>query len=80
MLSIKNLSCLVISFTLVACASMGIGTKAEKQQEILKMKDTVLTQLFAKKPDTRSQLNSAPGYAVFSNANINLIFIAAGRG
>ena len=54
MLSIKNLSCLVISFTLVACASMGIGTKAEKQQEILKMKDTVLTQLFAKKPDTRS--------------------------
>ncbi len=80
MFSIKNLSCLVFSFTLAACASMGSGTKAEKQQEILKMKDTVLTQLFAKKPDTRSQINSAPGYAVFSNANINLIFMAAGTG
>jgi lipid-binding SYLF domain-containing protein len=59
---------------------MGDGSKAEKQQKILKMKDEVLTQLFAKKPDTRSQINSAPGYAVFSNANINLIFMAAGTG
>ncbi|MBA6391553.1 hypothetical protein H4J38_12325 [Colwellia sp. BRX10-3] len=80
MFSIKNLSCLIFIFTLVACASMGSGTKAEKQQEILKMKDAVLTQLFTKKPDTRSQINSAPGYAVFSNANINLIFMAAGTG
>lgn len=80
MFSIKSLSCLIFSLTLVACASMGSGTKAEKQQEILKMKDAVLTQLFTKKPDTRSQINSAPGYAVFSNANINLIFMAAGTG
>jgi lipid-binding SYLF domain-containing protein len=80
MLSIKNLCCLVFSFTLVACASMGSGTKQEQQQEILKMKDMVLTQLFAKKPYTRSQINSAPGYAIFSNANINLIFMAAGAG
>lgn len=80
MFSIKNLFCLLFSFTLVACASMGSGNKAEKQQEILKMKDEVLTQLFAQKPDTRSQINSAPGYAVFSNANINLIFMAAGAG
>ncbi|NQY34599.1 MAG: hypothetical protein HRT37_06465 [Alteromonadaceae bacterium] len=80
MLSIKNLSCLFFIFTLVACASMGSGTKAEKQHEILKMKDTVLTKLFAEKPDTRSQINSAPGYAVFSNANVNLIFMAAGTG
>lgn len=44
------------------------------------MKDEVLTQLFAKKPDIRAQINSAPGYAVFSNANVNLMFIAAGTG
>jgi len=80
MLSIKNLTCLIICFTLVACASMGTGSKMEKQQEILTMKDSVLTQLFADKPDTRAQINAAPGYAVFSNANVNLLLIAAGTG
>ncbi len=80
MLSIRNVSCLFFCFILAACASMGSGTKAEKQQKILKMKDSVLTRLFAKKPGSRSQINSAPGYAVFSNANINLIFMAAGTG
>ncbi|MTI14465.1 hypothetical protein E1189_15785 [Sansalvadorimonas verongulae] len=59
---------------------MGDGSKAEKQREILKMKDEVLAQLFAKKPNTRAQINSAPGYAVFSNANINLILLSAGTG
>lgn len=71
---------LVISLAISACATMGNGTKAEKQANILQMKEAVLTQLFAEKPDTRQQLNSAPGYAVFSNANINLIFMAAGTG
>ena len=80
MLSIKNLTCLILCFTLVACASMGTGSKMEKQQEILTMKDSVLTQLFANKPDTRAQINAAPGYAVFSNTNVNLILIAAGTG
>lgn len=53
---------------------------AEKRQAVLQMKDEVLTQLFKDKPDTRSQINAAPGYAVFSNANVNLFFIAAGGG
>ncbi len=65
---------------LSACATSGSGDKAAKQQEILNMKDAVLTKLFATKPDARQQLNAAPGYAVFSNANINLIFLAAGTG
>lgn len=80
MFSIKNLTCLFFCFTLGACASMGGGSKAEKQQAVLTMKDSVLTQLYAKKPDVRAQVNAAPGYAVFSNANVNLIFIAAGGG
>lgn len=71
---------LLITALLSSCATMGNGNKAQKQQNILQMKDKVLTRLFATKPDTRQQLNSASGYAVFSNANINLIFLAAGTG
>jgi len=62
------------------CASMGEGTREEKQAAIRKMKDSALTQLFKQKPDTRTQLKSAPGYGVFSNVNINIILFAAGTG
>ena len=80
MFSIRLIAGLLLSFTLVGCASMGSGSNADKRQQILNMKNEVLTQLFANKPDTRSQLNSAPGYAVFSNANINLFLVSAGTG
>ncbi|WP_286269426.1 YSC84-related protein [Thalassotalea hakodatensis] len=76
----KKLFSLMIIVLLSACASMGKGSKVEKQQAILAMKDDVLTKLFEQKPDTRKQLNAVPGYAVFSNANVNLIFMAAGTG
>lgn len=73
---------LVIFFTLgtLSCASMGEGSKGEKQQKILSMKEAVLTQLFKNKPSAREHLNQSAGYAVFSNANINLFFVAAGAG
>ncbi len=84
MLRLTNLIPLVIltlSFVLSGCvATSGGATVQQKRQAVLQMKDDVLTQLFAEKPDTRSQINAAPGYAVFSNANVNLIFIAAGGG
>jgi len=80
MSSSRILIAIILNLFLVACASMGEGSKAEKQQQILNMKDRVLTQLFAKKPDTRAQINAAPGYAVFSNASINLLLVSAGTG
>ena len=63
-----------------ACASMGEGTPAQKRQEILAMSQEALAQLYEKKPDTRAQIAAAPGYAVFSNANLNLFVVAAGTG
>lgn len=80
MVLIRAFVMILLSFTLVSCASMGSGSNADKRQQILSMKNEVLTQLFATKPDTRAQLNSAPGYAVFSTANVNIIFVAAGTG
>ena len=69
-----------LALSLSACASMGEGTREEKQASIRQMKDRALTQLFRMKPDTRAQLKSVPGYAVFSNVNINVILLAAGTG
>ena len=77
---IKKITTLACVSLLSACASMGAGTVAEKKQSIQTMKNEVLTQLYKKKPAARSEINNAPGYAVFSNANVNLIFVAAGTG
>jgi lipid-binding SYLF domain-containing protein len=44
------------------------------------MKNEVLSDLYELKPDVKAQISSAPGYAVFSNANVNLIFASFGGG
>ncbi|KZN49335.1 YSC84-related protein [Pseudoalteromonas luteoviolacea] len=72
---------LILSITyLSGCASMGSGDNAQKRAQIIKMKNDTLSQLYKEKPDTRAQLRSAVGYAVFSNANINLLLVSAGTG
>ena len=72
----------IIGYSLIAggCATMSGTTPAEKRQSILQMKDEVLTELFKAKPDVRAQIKKAPGYAVFSNVNVNIILASFGGG
>lgn len=76
----KSLILLVTAISIVGCASMGSGTVTEKRQAIVDMQQDALARLYTEKPDTRAQINDAAGYAVFTNANINVIFFAAGTG
>ncbi|MDO6568676.1 YSC84-related protein [Alteromonas sp. 1_MG-2023] len=70
----------LVLLAVTGCASMGDGSVAEKRQAILDMQQNALAKLYIEKPDTRSQIRDAAGYAVFTNANINVIFFAAGTG
>lgn len=65
---------------LSGCATTGATTKSEKRQAILKMKQEVLSELYQIKPNARSQVAKAPGYAVFSNANVNLVLASFSGG
>jgi len=67
---------------LASCTTTGMtrGTPSERRQAIQEMRQDVLTELYGIKPDTRAQIASASGYAVFSNANINLILASFGGG
>lgn len=79
----KQLSTGLIIFMIMViagCATTGGVTPQEKRQSILKMKNDVLTNLYREKPDVRAQISNAPGYAVFSNANINIILASFGGG
>jgi lipid-binding SYLF domain-containing protein len=56
------------------------NTLSEKRTTVQKMRQDVLTELYRIRPATRSHIQKAPGYAVFSNANVNLIFASFGGG
>ncbi|PCI34740.1 MAG: hypothetical protein COB53_11685 [Elusimicrobia bacterium] len=67
------------SSLLVGCATTGKRPE-EKRKIILAMKKEVLTDLYKIRPDVKKQIAAAPGYAVFSNANVNIIFFSVGGG
>jgi lipid-binding SYLF domain-containing protein len=52
----------------------------EKRQAVLSMKNDVLTELYKIHPQAKAEINAAPGYAVFSNANVNIIFVSFSGG
>lgn len=79
----KHLSigiCMVLALFIGGCATTGGTTPAEQRQSTLSMKNEVLTDLYKLKPDVKAQISKAPGYAVFSNANLNLVFASFGGG
>jgi len=67
-------------FVLIGCATTGAYTPQQKRQTILNMKQQVLTDLFKVRPGSRSVVSNSAGYAVFSNANVNLIFASFSGG
>ena len=53
---------------------------ADSRAEIQQMRQDTLAQLYKANPPSRAQIAAAPGYAVFSNANVNLILASFGGG
>lgn len=62
------------------CATTGAKSPEQKRQVVHKMRDEVLADLYKARPDVKAQIAAAPGYAVFSNANVNLIFLSFSGG
>jgi lipid-binding SYLF domain-containing protein len=71
---------LTITSLLIGCATTKGTTPQEKRQAVLSMQKETLSDLYKVKPSAKSEIASAPGYAVFSNANINVIFASFGGG
>lgn len=74
--------CLALTVALLvsACATTSGSTPAEKRQTVQNMRQDVLSTLYQLKPSARNQIQSSAGYAVFSNANVNIIFASFGGG
>ena len=80
MKSITRLCLLTLfSILLQSCAAPG-HTPSEKRRSVNDMAQSVLQQLYKIKPYVKNQIKESAGYAVFSNANINVIFVSASGG
>lgn len=71
--------------TLAVCLATGCitnrgTTPSEKRGAIEAMKNEVLEDLYRAKQSARAEVEAAPGYGVFSNANVNVILASFGGG
>lgn len=78
--NIMNVAGLLMAFVLAGCATTSGITLQDKRQAVLTMKSDVLSELYKIHPEAKAEIASAPGYAVFSNANVNIIFVSFSGG
>lgn len=62
------------------CMSPKGTTLYEQRNYIVNMANESLDELYAVRPTTREKVKRAAGYGVFSNVNVNIIFVSAGNG
>ncbi len=65
---------------LVSCATPKGTTKQEKKSFVENMHDETLSNLYSERPETKSVIEDAAGYSVFSNINANVYLFSAGNG
>jgi len=75
-----GLCALIFATFVISCATTKGTTPQDKRQAILDMKKQTLKDLYKIRPQAKSQIAKAPGYAVFSDANVNVIFASFGGG
>ena len=71
---------LSLALAISGCVTTGSNPPEQKRRAVLEMKEGVLQDLYAIKPSVKAQIAAAPGYAVFSNANISVIFASFSGG
>ena len=77
---VMGLLSLVIVMVLSGCATTSAPMKHEKRQALIDMRQEVLGDLYKIKPAAKEQVAHAPGYAVFSNANVNVVLASFSGG
>lgn len=70
---------LILAVVVSGCATTA-KSPSDSRAEIQQMRQDTLAQLYKVNPPSRAQIAAAPGYAVFSNANVNLILASFGGG
>ncbi|MBT1064348.1 hypothetical protein KJY73_12225 [Bowmanella sp. Y26] len=76
----RLVSSVVIALLLVACTSTSQETVGQRRAEVQKMVQETVSSVQKHQSNIRQKMASAPGYAVFSNANVNVILASFSGG
>lgn len=71
---------MVVTLMLGACTAISSGTLDERRAKVLRMRDQAIGDIAQNQPSVKQRIERASGYAVFSNANVNLIFASFSGG
>jgi len=71
---------LAILVLTTACMTPPGDTVASQRQTVHDMRRDTLSKLYKIRPGTRAIIRRAAGYGVFSNVNVNLVFLSVGAG
>ena len=78
--SIAAGSFLLVFMLLFGCVTPKGNNVQDKRNYVLDMKNETLRNLYSQKPESKSKVENAVGYAVFSNINTNLFLFSSGNG
>jgi len=70
----------LVSIFFFGCVAPKGNTIHEKRNYVLSMKNETLNELYSERPEVKSKIKRASGYAVFSNINTNLFLFSSGNG
>jgi lipid-binding SYLF domain-containing protein len=71
---------IILGAALLTSGVAAKDTPDEQREKIRKMAAQTLTDLYGLKPDARSAIQGAAGYAVFNNMGTNLLLLSTARG
>ncbi|MEM7611538.1 MAG: YSC84-related protein [Pseudomonadota bacterium] len=70
----------LVALVVITSGCVTGATPADQRSAIQDMRTETLTRLYAEKPSARAELAAAPGYGVFSSANVNVILASFAGG
>ncbi|HUG10050.1 MAG TPA: hypothetical protein VMM36_03505 [Opitutaceae bacterium] len=79
----RHVSALIVfAILLTPPPPLAAKTDDEERTDVRRMRDEVLTEFYAGRPELKARVRDAVGYAVFSNVGVNIIFasFAGGHG
>jgi lipid-binding SYLF domain-containing protein len=70
---------IILPIIVCGCASPGGSTVTEKRESVQDMRSAALNQLYSSKPETRTEIAKAPGYAVFEAVQTQVLITSTGN-
>lgn len=79
-MSVRNSLLILLALFLSGCVTSPKKTDQQRRSEIQSMRMNTIADVEKFQKDIRKRIAKAPGYAVFSNANVNVIFASFSGG